>query len=154
MKKLEYVDELMAEIADHKPAVTSRAQVDSLRTLRKTLGEHYRARRAKYTIEYPSTYDRDLRRLFTDDPGLRRNVAASTFLRRNRRKIRQMVARWSGEYQLTLDHVLGEMIGRCRELRLRAAGNERQLRSDFAVLLTVQTMHALYSQARRDWIPL
>ncbi len=49
---------------------------------------------------------------------------------------------------------LGEMIGRCRELRLRAGGNERQLRSDFAVLLTVQTMHVLYSQARRDWIPL
>jgi DNA-directed RNA polymerase subunit L len=148
------MDELMAEIAGHKPAVTSRAQVDSLRTLRKTLGEHYRVRRARYTIEYPSTYDRDLRRLFTDDPGVRRHVAASTFLRRNRRKIRQMVARWTGEYQLTLDHVLGEMIGRCRELRLRAVGNERQLRSDFAVLLTVQTMHVLYSQARRDWIPL
>jgi hypothetical protein len=154
MKKLEYVDELMAEIADQKPAVTSRAQLDSLRTLRKTLGEHYLARRARYTIEYPSTYDRDLHRLFTDDPGVRRNMAASTFLRRNRRKIRQMVARWTGEYQLTLDHVLGEMIGRCRELRLRAVGNERQLRSDFAVLLTVQTMHVLYSQARRDWIPL
>ena len=154
MKKLEYVDELMAEIADHKPAVTSRAQLDSLRTLRKTLGEHYQTRRARYTIEYPSTYDRDLHRLFTDDPGVRRNMAASTFLRRNRRKIRQMVARWTGEYQLTLDHVLGEMIGRCRELRLRAVGYERQLRSDFAVLLTVQTMHVLYSQARRDWIPL
>ena len=81
-------------------------------------------------------------------------LAASTFLRKNRRKIRRMVARWTGEYQLTLDQVLGEMIGRCRELRLRAVGTERQLRSDFAVLLTVQTMHSLYSRARRTWIPL
>ena len=30
-------------------------------------------------------------------------------------------AKWTGEYQLTLDSVLDEMIARCRELRLRAA---------------------------------
>jgi hypothetical protein len=154
LRKLEYMDELMAEIGAAKPVVSSRAQIDPLRRHRKTLADHYAARRRLYTIQYPSTYDRDLRRLFSDQPEHRHHPAASTFLRSNRRKIRQMVARWTGEYQLTLDHVLGQMMGRCRELRLRAVGSERQLRLDFAVLLTVQTMHALYSQARRSWIPL
>jgi len=154
LKKLEYVDEVMAEVGQSKPVLASRSQLDPLRSLSKTLGEHYAARRQLYTIDYPDIYDRDLRRIFSDLPEHRNALAASTFLRKNRRKIRRMVARWTGEYQLTLDQVLGEMIGRCRELRLRAVGTERQLRSDFAVLLTVQTMHSLYSRARRTWIPL
>ena len=154
LRKLRYVEELMEEIGGRKPALTSRAQVDPLRRIRKTLGEHYTARRAQYTIKYSDTYDRDLRRIFSDLPEHRHALAASSFLRKNRRKIRHMVSRWTGEYPLTLDHVLEEMIGRCRELRLRAVGPERVLRMDFAVLLTVQVMHALYSQARRTWIAL
>ncbi|HSR14562.1 MAG TPA: hypothetical protein VLL51_02340, partial [Gemmatimonadales bacterium] len=106
-------------------------------------------------VEYPDIYDRDLRRIFSEDPAHRRRwPAASTFLRLNRRWIRRMVSRWTGEYELSLDMVLSEMIGRCRELRLRAVGAPRQLRMDFAVLLTVQTMHSLYSPARRTWIAL
>ena len=58
-------------------------------------------------------------------------------LRRHRAEIRRLVSRWTGEYQFTLEQVLNEMIGRCRELKLRAVGSERQLRMDFAVLLTV-----------------
>ena len=154
IRKLEYVDELMQEVGQSKPELNSRSRLDSLRSLSKTLGQHYESRRQLYTIDYPDIYDRDLRRLFSDLPEHRNAPAASTFLRKNRRKIRRMVARWTGEYQLTLDQVLGEMIGRCRELKLRAVGTERQLRSDFAVLLTVQTMHSLYSRARRTWIPL
>ena len=63
-----------------------------------------------------------------------------------------MVSRWTGEYEFTLDQVFREMIGRCTELRLRAVGSERQLKLDFAILLTVKTMHHLYSQ--RHWLPL
>ena len=37
-----------------------------------------------------------------------------------------MVAKWTGEYQLTLDAILDDMIVRCRELNLRAVGSERQ----------------------------
>jgi len=65
-----------------------------------------------------------------------------------------MVSRWTGEYQLTLDAVLDEMIGRCRELGLRAVGSKRQLKIDFAVLLTAKTVHSLFGPARRQWIAL
>jgi hypothetical protein len=140
-------------VGQSKPILASRSQ--PIRCARSAgPGRALRARRQLYTVDYPDIYDRDLRRIFSDLPEHRNALAASTFLRKNRRKIRRMVARWTGEYQLTLDQVLGEMIGRCRELRLRAVGTERQLRSDFAVLLTVQTMHSLYSRARRTWIPL
>jgi hypothetical protein len=48
-------------------------------------------------------------------------------IRRNRGRVRELVAKWTGEYQLTLDTVLDDMITRCRELNLRAVGSERKL---------------------------
>ncbi len=155
LKKLEYVDELMGQLDRFTPVVRSRARLDPVRTLRQTLREYYQDKRAKYSVEYPDVYDRDLLRLFSDDPAYRgRWPTASSFLRKHRRWIRRSVAKWTGEYELSLDMVLTDMIGRCRELRLRAVGPARQLRLDFALLLTVQTMHALYSQSRRSWIAL
>ena len=154
LRKLEYVDELMAEVAGEKPVLTKRLKVDPVTRITRTLAEHYTARRAMYAVESPKIYDRDLRRIFSDDPKHRRSPAASTFLRQNRAKIRKYVSKWTGEYQLTLDAVLKDMIGRCRELKLRAVGPQRQLRMDFAVLLTVQTRHSLYSPSRREWIAL
>ncbi len=154
LRKLEYVDELMAELAGSRPPRVPRRRVDPIRVLRKTLGEHYQEKRSHYGVSYPNTWDGDLRRLFGDPGDPRRGEAASTFLRRHRAQIRQLVSRWTGEYQFTLDTVLSDMIGRCRELKLRAVGSERRLKLDFTVLLTVKTMHMLYSTARREWIPL
>ncbi len=154
LKKLSYVDELMAEVADEKPVLARRRQVDPLSRLTYTLAEHYERKLAHYAIDSQKTYDRDLQRIFSDDPKHGNSPAASTFLRQNRAKIRQMVSKWTGEYQLTLDAVLDDMIGRCRELKLRAVGSERQLRIDFTVLLTAATVHSLYSPSRRQWIAL
>ena len=154
LRKLEYVDELMQEVALLPPPQLRRQRLDSLATLKRTLAEHYAEKRSHYAVSYPDTYDRDLRALFGEPVDRRAGVAASAFLRSNRAEIRQLVSRWTGEYQFTLDTVLSEMIGRCRELKLRAVGSERRLKLDFTVLLTVKTMHVLYSTARRDWIPL
>ena len=154
LKKLEYVDELMGEIANQKPSLTRRLKIDPLSKLTQTLAEHYEKKRAHYAIGHPASYDRDLLRIFSNDPRHRRSLAASTFLRRNRAKIRQIVSKWTGEYQLTLDAVFDDMIGRCRELKLRAVGAERQLRMEFIVLLTAKTVHSLYSPSRRQWLAL
>jgi hypothetical protein len=154
LQKLEYVDELMDEIAGKRPLLTVRERVDPLNELRVTLGEHYRKKRALYTFETPKTYDRDLYRLFSADPKHWRSQPASMFIRRHRARIRQLVAKWTGENQLTLDAVLDDMITRCREHNLRAVGSERKLFMDFTVLLTAKTMHALFGPSKRKWIAL
>jgi hypothetical protein len=154
LKKLEYVDELMEEIAGKRPLITSRERVDPLRELSETLGSHYQKKQAFYAFEPPKTYDRDLYRLFSADPRHRRAPAASTFVRRRRAHVRKLVARWTGENQLTLDAVLDDMITRCRVHNLRAVGSERKLLTDFTVLLTAKTMHALFGPSRRKWIAL
>src|SRR4029453_3852812 len=106
LKKLEYVDELMAEIAGKRPLLTSRERVDPLHELSETLGSHYQKKHAFYAIKPPKTYDRHLYRLFSANPRHRRAQPASVFIRRHRAHLRQLVARWTGEDQLTLDAVL------------------------------------------------
>jgi hypothetical protein len=154
LNKLDYVDELMAEIASLPPLLTRRERVDPITQLNETLAEHYRKKQALYLFDTPRTYDRDLLRLFSSDPRHRRAQAASAFIRHNRARVRQVVARWTGEYQLTLDALLDDMIVRCRELDLRAVGPERKLIMEFTVLLTAKTVHALFGPSRRKWIAL
>src|SRR5215475_10014788 len=133
----------MGELAGKRPPVTTRERVDPLRELGETLADHYKKKQAFYAFTPPKTYDRDLARLFSADPRHRRGQPASSFIRRHRAQIRQLVARWTGENQLTLDAVLDDMILRCRELDLRAVGSERKLLINFIILLTAKTMHAL-----------
>ena len=154
LKKLEFVDELMDEIAGKRPLLTSRERVDPLRELNETLASHYQKKQAFYAFKPLKTYDRDLYRLFSANPRHRRAQPASVFIRRHRAHIRKLVARWTGENQLTLDAVLDDMIIRCRAHNLRAVGSERKLLSDFTVLLTAKTMHALFGPSRRKWIAL
>src|SRR5204863_4369246 len=84
LKKLRYIDKLMAELAGKKPLLAGRLQVDPLGRLTQTLGDHYEKKQARYVLDHPRIYDRELRRIFSDDPKHRRSMAASTFLRRNR----------------------------------------------------------------------
>lgn len=142
--KLEYVDGLMGELAGRRPLLRSRARPDSLPRLSKTLREHYAAKHELYAVDVKDDFDRELTRIFTPADGSRAGESAARFLRRHRREIRQSVSRWTGEYQFILDQVLAEMIARCRHLELRARGPERRLKLDFAILLTVRTMHTLY----------
>ncbi|MGQ0735895.1 MAG: putative zinc-binding metallopeptidase, partial [Acidobacteriota bacterium] len=152
LRKLEYVDQIMGDIADAAPPIRTKQRVESLPALTTTLGEHYREKRDQYSVAHPDIFDRDLPRLFSDEPRHRRAERASAFLRRNRADIRRLVARWTGEYQFTVDQVLADMIGRCRELKLRAVGSERRLRLDAALMLTVSTTHFLHSH--RQWVAL
>jgi hypothetical protein len=123
--------------------------VDPVESLKKTLREHYEQRRKHYGIEVPRTYERDLRRIFSDDPAFRHHPRASKFLRRVRREVRRLVASWTGAYQYTVDQVFADIVNRCRELDLRLAVPETQAKLDFAVLLTVQTMNFLHSGRHR-----
>lgn len=152
LKKIEFVGELMDELRGRAPLVRLRSKVEPLDSIDMTLREHYSQRMKHYQPQNPRSYDHQLRRMFSADPADRSGESASAFLRRNRAAIRKLVARWTGEYEYTLNQVLDDMIERCRVMRLRAVGEKPELRMDFAVLLTVETMHFHYN--RRHWIAL
>src|SRR5205809_5828684 len=113
LKKLEYVDELMGEIAGKRAPVTTREKLDPLRELSQTLGEHYQKKQAFYAFKPPKTYDRDLSRLFSADPRHRRAQPASLFIRRPRAPITPLVARWGSQNPRSLHALLYERIYPC-----------------------------------------
>lgn len=149
LEKLEYVDELMAEIADEPPPVRTRERYEPLSRVGTTLREHYDQRRAYYEEDHPGFYDRDLRKLFSDRPEHRKNPSAASFLRRHRVRLRETVAYWTGQPTYTIDVVIRDMIARCHKLELRVASPEADLGKDAAILVTVQTMNFLHSGRHR-----
>lgn len=144
LRKLEYIDSLMQEIAGKRPINRSRARVEPLRSMRTTLAEYYRDKRSRYASEYPDVYDKDLQRLFQRSRHGGRGMSAAAFIGRSRGWLLAHVARWTGGCAYTLDQVLKELMARCRELKLQAVGSPGQLRQDLAILLGVQTMRYLH----------
>jgi len=149
MRKLKYVDRVMNELAGAAPAVRSRRREAPLHHLRMTLREHYEQKRDHYGIGKMRIYDGDLKRLFSDAPDHRRRLSAATFLRRHRKELRRTVSLWTGEYQYTIDQVLGEMLVRCEELDLHLDRPERLARRDAFIVLTIQTMQFLHGGHHR-----
>jgi hypothetical protein len=149
LRKLEYMDALMHEIAGAAPVIATRRRVEPIERLRTTLGAHYASKRAHYGLEHPNFYDRDLRRLFSDAPDYRSNRKASRFIQSIRRDVRRLVAEWTASYQYTIDRVIEDMIERCDQLSLRLMYPEDRTKLDFTMLVTVQTMNYLHSGRHR-----
>lgn len=152
LRKLEYVDRVMRDIAGRPPLVRTRQTPAALPSLRRTLRRHYRRRRQHYGVDQRDSYDRYLHQLFCDASSDTGRPSAAAFLSRIRREVRRRVQRWTGEYQYLIDQVLGSMIERCRELDLRLAGSEEEAKLEFTTLLTAQTMTRLHHGRHR--VPL
>lgn len=149
IKKLEYVNQLMKEIREERPKVISREHIEPVRTVRKSLFEHYKEKRGRYGVDHPNFYDQDLRKLFSDAREFAKQPSAAGFLRRIRPELRKAVAYWTGQYQYMIDQVLVEMIARCRVLNLRMDRSPAQAKQDAIVLLTMQTMNYLHGGHHR-----
>jgi hypothetical protein len=152
LRKLEYVEELMEELEGQRPPVRTRARVAPISQLASTLRAYYEEKRAFYAVDFPSTYDRELCRVFSTSPRYANHELASRFITRHAKAIRTLVARWTGESEFTIDQLLRDMIGRSRVLKLRVPGPDDRVLLDFAGVLAVRSVHFLYR--RRESIPL
>lgn len=139
LAKLEYVDELMGEIARQAPAVRSRRREATLATQRQTLEEVYRAKKRSFP-RAESLHESALRQLFSDAPAYRRRESAAAFLSRKRRELARRVSTFTGQHRYTVDQALSDTIGLSRELGLRLTRSERDTHLDAVSLLTVRTL--------------
>lgn len=149
LKKLEYVDLLMAEIAGKTPPNKIQRVIEPLRNVTATLRGHYRKKRAYYKVEWPAFYDADLRRIFSSEPRHSSRPSATLFLRRLRPELRNLVAEVTGVHHYTIDHVLRYIIARSRRLRLRVDASENAARQKVLVMLTAHTMNVVHSGYHR-----
>lgn len=138
LRKLDYVDELMHDIAGCKPTVRSRRHVAAISGVNTTLRDHYRQKREYHAFDHGELHDPELRRLFVDGHQADRNaMTAAAFLRRYRRHLCDVVSYWTGQNSYSIDQVLRDMQQRCLELRLRLKHNETDtLQQAIAMLAT------------------
>jgi len=151
-RKLQYVEELMTSLDGRAPRRLPRLEVESLASLKKTLREHYRRKRAYYTINWPASYERNLFRVFSAEPRHHLYPSAAQFLRRIRSEISEIVARGTGVHHYTINHIVKHMIVRSRALNLRLTISEEEARQLTIVALTMQVMQVLRTGYHR--IPL
>lgn len=141
MAKLECVDALVSGVQGVAPVVRSQRRVEPLREIRITLHEHYAEKRERYGVDHPHFYDGKLERLFAPASRSAQRQPAATFLRQIRAELLRVVSDWTGEYPYTIDQVLSEMIGRCRQRKLYLKRSEEETKRNVLVMLTVQMMN-------------
>lgn len=149
IRKLEYVDQLMQELAGQVPVIQSRNRVEELPEIEITLREHYHNKREHYTFQWPPDYDRTLRRIFSQEPSNDSAPGAAEFLLRHRRTLCHEVAEGTGAHQYAINQMLSHMINRCRELNLRVNLTQDHTWQKVLVSLTVQTMNGIHSGYHR-----
>jgi len=62
------------------------------------------------------------------------------------------VSPWIGENRYVIDHVMKEMVGRARELKLYTRVSDRRVKDHLSILLTKHVMNALFRHRR--WLEL
>jgi hypothetical protein len=149
LRKLEYVDTLMKKLGSTQPRNESRRRVETLARTSSTLREHYHRKRAHYAFEWPASYDRDLRRIFSNDPQHESSPSATSFLRRIRGKVRQTVAEGTGVHTYAVDQLIKQMMNRTTELKLRVANPVDTATQKVLVMLTVQIMNVIQTGYHR-----
>ena len=128
--KLEYVDQLIGEVASLTPAVRTRRRTHTMATLRHTLAEHYEKKRRRPAQDGPGVFDRDLRRIFCDCTNRRHGGTARGFLESIQDESRMMVSRAGREPpQLTINCSFADMLDRVALLKLHLRSRRGRQRS-------------------------
>ena len=127
-RKLEYVDQIAAEIRHHRPAVNGRVLVDPLEDNKLTLREHYRRKRRAEHRRHRALADRLLRKVFTTAEQARRGaLPAATLLRGMKASLRGTLERRGGADRYGAQQLVRLAIERCEHLELYQRGSRRML---------------------------
>jgi hypothetical protein len=145
LRKLEFVDRLMSELAGKPPAVTKGPKTYDVRRLRSRLRTHYERRRRLYAEESPSFFDSDLQHIFVDRSAAPNGTGASRFLRRWRTPIVNSVVFWTRERKFTVDRLLKQLITRCDELKLCVPRDEDRAKVETAAYLSALVSNYLFT---------
>lgn len=144
MSKLEFVDGLMGELGPKPPRKRTRAHEEPLSSVDMTLGEYYDRKRAAYSEESSPALDGQLQRVFPRPSAAPGRTRAASFLRQHRASLVRSVAAATGQHHYLLDHVLREMIARCKTRDLRLGNSVEEARIFAAICLTSLSSQFMY----------
>jgi hypothetical protein len=126
--KLQYIDQLAAEIGDAAPPVCDRTRIEDIAEEDRTLRQHYERKLARYRMPRRSGADELLLKVFTTVPQGRAPSKAASVLRELRPALRNQFARRGAFSEYLVHQVLRLMIERCESLDLYVRGSRRELK--------------------------
>ena len=146
LKKLEYVDRVMAELRAHTPArPTPQADDLPVDAMRYTLAEHYAEQEERVPIADERQFDGDLRRIFVSDADAPGGEDAHWFVRRHYREIVSRITYWTSESPSVVRSLVDHVARRVEELHLKVGGLEASTLIELTAFGTAVVMNHRYT---------
>lgn len=147
LRKLEYVDAVMAEVGRTPPAGERGVGRDDLpvEAMDYTVGEHYKDYAEQMPIADPRHFDGDLRNIFAGREEAPEGERAATFIQTHRREIVARIAYWTGEPTTTVRAFIDFLSQRTGALDLRVRGLEASTLIELTAFGTAVMMNFRYT---------
>jgi hypothetical protein len=125
LKKLEYVDRVLRDIAQQVPEVAEPSSDDlPVAAMHYTLAEHYQGNEEKIPIRDQRLFDGDLKTIFADPSHAPASISAAEFIARHKREIVTRISYWTGENASVVRQFVDFLAQRAVDLDLKMAGLE------------------------------
>lgn len=146
LRKLEYVEETMREIAAATPRVPPPAEDDlPVEAMRYTVAEHYEEAESVPLVD-ERQFDVDLRQIFPRGVDAPSAEPADVFLRRHRRELVSRIAFWTSEQPSVVRTLVDALARRAETLQLRSGRLEAATLIELTAFVSAVVM--LYRQTR------
>jgi len=141
LRKLEYVDGIMREVADAE-ALAPAVSPDDLpvEAMTYSIAEHYEDEGDVVPIEDERQFDVDLRHIFVRDAEAPAGELASEFLRRHYREVVARVAFWTSEHPSVVRSLVDVLQRRAEALALRVGAVEAATLIELTAFATAVVM--------------
>ncbi len=150
IKKLQYVDHVMQQIADRPPVVTFKGYPPySAARMTSTLAAHYERKRRVLGSEFQGYYDDSLRDLFAADHGVHSGRKASRLVRSRRAQLVNNVTRWTGHRKFDIVQLVNRLAARCEALGLSADGGDEETVIGLTAMVTAIASNTLTVSKKR-----
>jgi len=150
IKKLNYVDRVMHDIAEKPPVTTFRGQPPySAARMTSTLAAHYERKRRALGSEFQGYYDDSLRELFPTAHTGNSVMKAARVLRAHRTQLVNNVTRWTGHRKFDIHQLINRLATRCEALGLYASAAQEEDLISLTSMLTAIASNTLTASRKR-----
>jgi hypothetical protein len=148
LRKIEYVDEVMREIADAEPVAPTPSEDDlPVEAMRYSVAEHYEEESEGVPVEDERQFDVDLRQIFIRETDAPEGASAAEFLRTHYREIVTRVAFWTSEHPSVVRSLVDLLSRRAEALRLRVGALEAATLVELTAFATAVVMMHRHTHA-------
>lgn len=148
IRKLEWVDAVMREIADESPEAPVLTADDlPVDAMHWTVGEHY-AGDEQLPVGDAREFDADLKRIFARSADAPAGEEASNFLRRHEGELVARIGYWAGVGPTAVRSLVRALADRSAALALRVSGLEAATLIELTAFGTAVAMHWRYQHVR------